>query len=150
VLLDEVPAPRWSPAARYDGTLLLRETSILPASVRDNVAYGCPVTDDQVWAGLHRVGLAERIRELEDGLSTRLDRSGHPLTPAEGRLLLVARAHVADPRLLVVDGLLDGLDAAERAGLQAHLAGRGTCVVLSSELGAARAMERFVALGGGR
>ena len=57
--------------------------------------------------------------DLDDRLDTHLTRDGRPLSDSQLRRLMLARAFVARPRLLLIDGLLDALsDDAANALLQ--------------------------------
>ena len=71
---------------------------------------------------LESVGLWETVQALPEGLRTPLSATGVPLSRGEASRLLVARAIVGLPRLIVVDELLDGLDASSR-----HLALAALC-----------------------
>ncbi|HHH31168.1 MAG TPA: ATP-binding cassette domain-containing protein, partial [Polyangiaceae bacterium] len=63
---------------------------------------------------LRQVGLADKLAMLPHGLDTRLLPNGSPLSRTEARRLQLARALVQRPRLLILDGALDGL------GLEPH------------------------------
>lgn len=70
------------------------------------------------------------------GLGSRLDASAASLSPAEQRLVLLARAKACRPCLLVVERADDGMDAAERSQLRGALADaaqQGSCVLMSAE-----------------
>ena len=56
------------------------------------------------------MGLSERVARLPEGMATLITPEGSPLSSNEVRRLAVARAIAARPRLLLIDGLLDGLD----------------------------------------
>jgi len=58
---------------------------------------------------LHAVGLSDKLATLPQGLDTRLLPNGSPLSRTEARRLQLARALVQRPRLIVIDGALDGL-----------------------------------------
>lgn len=95
---------------------------------------------------LKKFGLTDAINELPDGLETILLPSGAPLSKKQARVLMLARALLMKPRLIVVDGLLDGLsvDDFERAfrALQPSQSGWSLIVVTSQrEIG-----ERFDAI----
>jgi len=93
---------------------LVRALEVFPGSVIDNVRLGredsslADVTD-----ALRRVGLHDELLSLPDGLSTKLHPSGRPLSSRQAWRLMVARAILGQPRLLVVDGVLDQFDHAE-------------------------------------
>jgi ABC-type bacteriocin/lantibiotic exporter with double-glycine peptidase domain len=59
---------------------------------------------------LEMVGLADRVARLPQGTATPLSSDGLPLSSNEIARLSIARAIAGRPRLLLVDGLLDGLD----------------------------------------
>jgi putative ABC transport system ATP-binding protein len=93
---------------------LVRGIEIFPGSVIDNVRLGredlslADVTD-----ALRRVGLHDDVLGLPDGLSTRLHPNGRPLSSRQAWRLMVARAIAGSPRLLVIDGVLDHIDASQ-------------------------------------
>ena len=58
---------------------------------------------------LRKVGLLEEVLTLPDGLNTLLQTDGAPLTQSQAARLMLARAIVGRPRLLLIDGALDGL-----------------------------------------
>ena len=76
-----------------------------------------PEAQAAMQAALDQTGLGEVVRGMPDGLQSRLLTGGLPLTGRQRIRLLVARALVMQPRLLLVDELLDGLDEATLAAL---------------------------------
>ena len=64
---------------------------------------------------LRSLNLLDEFRQLPHGLSTRMQPSGRPLTEGQRRRLMIARAVVSKPRLLLVDGLLDRMPDSECA-----------------------------------
>lgn len=62
---------------------------------------------------LNKLGLNEAINALPDGLDTYLLPSGAPLTNMQARIFMVVRALLMQPRLIVIDSLLDGLHGDE-------------------------------------
>jgi len=84
-------------------------------SLFENVRLGrSELGQDEVEQALDAVGLLDDIASLEDGLDTDLSPSGAPLSTAQGRLLLLARAITGRPALLILDGILDEMDEAAR------------------------------------
>ena len=76
---------------------------------------------DEIRQALTRVGLLDDLLHRPDGLNLRLKIGGAPLSGNQRTRLLLARALVQRPRLLLIDELLDGLDNASFAQLSAAI-----------------------------
>ncbi|NCY02515.1 MAG: ABC transporter ATP-binding protein, partial [Planctomycetia bacterium] len=80
-------------------------------TVAENVRVGrADLSAADVRRSLEMVGLADRVARLPQGVATPLASDGMPLSSNEISRLSIARALAGGPRLLLVDGLLDGLD----------------------------------------
>lgn len=91
--------------------LLVRDLDIFTGSIEENLRLGqLTLTHDQIYASLQAVGLGERVKQLPQGLNTLLSQSGYPLSIEESHRLMIARALLQKPRLLILDGFLDLLD----------------------------------------
>jgi ABC-type bacteriocin/lantibiotic exporter with double-glycine peptidase domain len=92
----------------------IQHIETLEESIITNLTLQHPETSLQdVQYILSQLGLIEAINALPNGLETLLLPSGAPLTNMQSRILMVARAILMEPRLIVVDGLLDGLHGDE-------------------------------------
>ena len=108
------------PSARYETVALIHPSDLIHGSIRENISLGNPqLTEHDIWHALAEVQLRERVEEL--GLQTIIPPQGGPLSIAEQRAILVARAIINQPRLVVADGILDGLPRANRDHLQQTL-----------------------------
>jgi putative ABC transport system ATP-binding protein len=113
VALHELDGERWRQQVE-----LVREIGIFAGSVLDNVRLGREQLDeDRVRAALAAVALESVVARLPDGLHTELATGGAPLSPGQARRLMLARAIVARPRLLLLDEALGHLDAASQAAI---------------------------------
>ncbi len=112
VLLDGVPLPALDPAYLTAAVVLTSEDAhVFETSVLENlrVARG-DVTADEARAALARVGLADWLAGLPDGLDTALGADARSVSGGERRRLLVARALVSRAPLLLVDEPAEHLD----------------------------------------
>jgi putative ABC transport system ATP-binding protein len=98
------------PATRRQIAFLGRP-EVFAGTLAENVRLG---RDDVSAADIRRafdaVCLADRVARLPNGLETSLSPDGRPLSNNEIGRLAIARATVGRPRLLLLDGSLDGLD----------------------------------------
>lgn len=90
--------------------VLARDCEILAGTLAENVHLGrASGTRAAVRACLEELGLREDLRRLPAGLDTILQPGGRPLTDSQARRVVLARALLSQPRLLLIDALLDGL-----------------------------------------
>ena len=92
----------------------IQHIETLEESILTNLTLQHPETSlHQVQEMLNKLGLSEAINALPKGLDTLLLPSGAPLTNMQSRMLMLARALLMTPRLIVIDSLLDGLHGNE-------------------------------------
>lgn len=117
-----------------DHLVLLRDATLWGGTIEDNIAAGRPLGVEAIRSALGQLGICERIEALPEGLKTEITASGAPLPSSLRTLLVLARALAGAPRLVLVDGLLDGLDAAtQQLALDALLsADRAFTAVIAS------------------
>jgi len=93
-----------------------RTPELFRATLRENIDLGrAGVGPNRVREALQQVGLWRAVQQLPDGLDTMLQTGGHPLSAAQCRQLMLARAIAGAPKLLVIDGLLDMLNPETRS-----------------------------------
>lgn len=92
---------------------LVRHVELFPGSVARNIKVGLDVDDARLIDALRTVGLLDELRGLPNGLDTEVQPQGRPLSHRQACRVMLARAIVRAPRLLIVDGLLDQLDHGE-------------------------------------
>ncbi len=108
---------------------------LVAASLRDNLRWAAPAASDaQVWAALEDAAAADFVRGLPEGLDTRLGDGGRRLSGGERQRLMLARALLRDPQLLILDEATSALDADNEAAIAAalgRLRGRMTIVLIA-------------------
>ncbi len=101
---------------------------------------------------LRRVALWERVKDLPEGLDTPLSPRGPELSAGEAVKLVVARALLADPRLVVVDEAVDDIDDdARTAVIDAlfHFGRRRTVILITQDAAVAARASRVLRLSEG-
>ncbi len=87
------------------------------ASVRENIAYARPeASDDEIVSAAQAASIHERILALPDGYGTIIAERGQTLSAGERQRIALARALLANPKVLILDEPTSALDEAnERA-----------------------------------
>ena len=115
ILLDGLDLRDLSLASLRRDVAIVKAPEIFAGTLVDNVRMGQPdLPLSEVRRALEAVGLGEMITGLPEGLHTELTTGGLPLSSGQVVQLHLARALVLSPRLLVLDEVLDTLDARAR------------------------------------
>jgi putative ABC transport system ATP-binding protein len=90
---------------------LVRGQDLVAGSILENVRFGRPgLSRSDVEAALDHVGLLTDIDRLDEGLETELMVGGRPLSSSQRSRLILARAIVGGPSLLLLDENLENLE----------------------------------------
>ncbi len=124
-----------------------QEPFLFHGTVRDNLTIGRPgATDADLDRACAAVGVAELIDRLAEGYDTPVHERGVSLSAGERQLLGLARAFLAEPRVLILDEATSNLDPQSEhrveAALETLLDGR-TAVVIVHRLSTARRADRI-------
>ncbi|MFK7930746.1 MAG: peptidase domain-containing ABC transporter [Myxococcota bacterium] len=124
VRFDECDLRELRPKAVRGCAALTRGPEVVSSSLIENIALGRPeVSAEQVRWAVAVAGLQEVVSGLEQGLDTELTPSGAPLSSTQVLRLMIARAVVGRPRIIVVDHTLDAFDVPARDELLGALTG---------------------------
>ena len=105
---------RWRAGIAYVG----QEGLVFADSVAANLAAGQgEINEERMWQTLEAVGLAARVRSFAGGLHHPLGGSGSALSGGERQRLLIARAMLRRPNLIILDEATAALDPAAEAGV---------------------------------
>ncbi|MDQ3850915.1 MAG: ATP-binding cassette domain-containing protein, partial [Actinomycetota bacterium] len=107
---------------------------LFSASVHDNIAYARPQADrEEVVEAARRAQAHDFIERLPDGYDTRVGERGLTLSGGQRQRIAIARALLANPRILILDDATSSVDASTereiKLGLAEAMAGRTTFVI---------------------
>jgi ATP-binding cassette subfamily B protein len=130
--------------------IVLQDSFLFSDTVINNIRYGRPsATDDEVMAAAQMARAASFIQRLPSGYQTVLGERGSGLSLGQRQLLAIARAALAEPRILILDEATSSVDTrTERLiqrALEELLHGR-TSFVIAHRLSTIRHADQVLAI----
>lgn len=137
-----------------DIATVAQEAHVFAGTLRENLSLARDdATDEDIAGALAATGADAVVASSPDGLDTRVGDGGHALSPADAQLVALARVHLLDPALVVLDEATADAETADASVLEAAAQGltRGrAAVVIAHRLTQAAAADRIVVLDRGR
>jgi ABC-type multidrug transport system fused ATPase/permease subunit len=134
--------------------VVLQETFLFDGTIRENVAYGRPgATGEEILAACRIARVDEFAESFEKKYDTIVGERGVRLSGGQKQRVSIARAIVADPRILILDEATSSLDSESEAliqeGLRYLMRGR-TTFVIAHRLSTIRRAEQILVVQDGR
>lgn len=158
----------WEGAIAYDGIPLrninkesmlsqvgdfVSQEELLDGSLIDNIKVGrTELTIDDVMAAIDCAGLQDYLNGLPEGIETRLVGGGRRVPGSVARKIIIARAVVGSPRLLLLDDFLMGVERKEKQRILDILMRKSdgrTVIVVSNDPFIMEKCDRVIFLNGG-
>lgn len=139
---------------RSQVAVVLQDTFLFNSTIRDNLLFGKPdASEEELVAAAKAAHAHAFVAALPDGYDTTIGERGVKLSGGQKQRLALARAILADPRILILDEATSSVDAeAEyliQQALEAVLADR-TALVIAHRLSTIRNADKIIALEEGR
>src|SRR3954454_14854435 len=134
--------------------VVLQDPFLFSGSIADNIRFARPdATDEEVRETAAAIGVDRVAARLKDGLDHVVREGGAGLSAGERQLISIARALLADPRILILDEATSNIDRPteiqiERA-LDRLLRGR-TSVIIAHRLATVRRADEILVIDHGR
>jgi ATP-binding cassette, subfamily B, bacterial HlyB/CyaB len=148
ILVDGVDLAQVDPAwLRRQVGVVLQENFLFNCSVRDNISLTDPgLAMEQVMQAAKLAGAHEFILELPEGYDTIVGEHGCSLSGGQRQRIAIARALVANPRILIFDEATSALDYESEAVIQqnmAHISQGRTVFIITHRLSTVRPAHRI-------
>ena len=134
--------------------IVLQETTLFAATIRENIAFGCPdASEAEIMAAAEAAQAHHFIQSMPDGYDTLVGERGVTLSGGQKQRMAIARALLKDPRVLILDDATASVDSATERQIQTALArlmqGR-TSFVIAQRLSTVHLADQILILDKGR
>jgi ATP-binding cassette, subfamily B, multidrug efflux pump len=134
--------------------MVLQDTWLFHGTIRENIAYGLDdATDEEIEAAAQAAHVDHFVRTLPDGYDTVLDDDATSVSQGEKQLLTIARAFLADHRILILDEATSSVDTRTEVLIQRAMTklmlGR-TSFVIAHRLSTIRDADTILVMDHGR
>ena len=155
VLIDGVDVRVWSmESLRSQIATIDQDVFLFSRTLAENIAFGVrrPVTREEIEAVAKQAQAHDFITSFKDGYDTVVGERGVTLSGGQRQRIAIARAFLADPRILVLDDSTSAIDSATEDQIQRALRnilhGR-TTFIITHRLSQIRWADRILVLRGG-
>jgi len=134
--------------------MVLQDTWLFKGTIRDNLAYGSETANaEQIESAARMAYVDHFVRTLPDGYDTVLNDDVSNISAGQKQLLTIARAFLADPRILILDEATSSVDTRTEALIQKAMTGlmeNRTSFVIAHRLSTIRDADTILVMNEGR
>lgn len=137
-------------ALRRSIAIVLQDTVLFRDTIRNNIKYGAQnATDEQMRAAARHARADTFIERLPNGYDTVLAEGGSNLSQGQRQLLAIARAVLADPKILILDEATSSVDTRTEMHIQQAMVAlmrNRTSLIIAHRLSTIRDADTIVVL----
>ena len=138
-------------ALRRQIGVVLQDGKLMPGDLFSNIVGSAPLSLEDAWDAARLAGLEEDIHEMPMGMQTVVGEGGGTLSGGQRQRLMIARAVVSRPRILLFDEATSALDNRTQAAVSQSLDRlKATRVVVAHRLSTILHADCIYVLDGGR
>ena len=134
--------------------IVLQDTVLFTGTIRDNIRYGrLDASDEEIKQAAITANADGFISRMHDGYETELSESGGNLSQGQRQLISIARAVLADPKILILDEATSSVDTRTEMHIQEamqELMKNRTCFIIAHRLSTIRNADNILVINDGR
>lgn len=134
--------------------IVLQDTVLFSDDIGTNIRYGkLEATDEDIQAAAHTANADTFIDRLPEGYHTLLSEGGGNLSQGQRQLLSIARAVLADPKILILDEATSSVDTRTEMHIQSAMIAlmkNRTSLIIAHRLSTIRDADKIVVIDGGQ
>ena len=134
--------------------IVLQDTVLFTDTIESNIRYGKPyASNDELYKAAATANADRFINRMPKGYQTMLTESGGNISNGQRQLLSIARAVLADPKILILDEATSSVDTRTEMRIQEAMVqlmkGR-TTLIIAHRLSTIRDADKIIVLDGGK
>ena len=134
--------------------MVLQDAWLYEGTIKDNLRFGnLNATDEQIVEAAKAANVDHFIRTLPGGYNMKMNQESSNISSGQKQLLTIARALLADPKILILDEATSALDNHSEAKVQEaieRLRKNRTAIIIAHRLSTIRNADRIVVLEKGK
>ncbi|MCL2098985.1 MAG: ABC transporter ATP-binding protein/permease [Oscillospiraceae bacterium] len=134
--------------------IVLQDTVLFTGTIRDNIRYGrLDASDKEIEQAAKTANADGFISRMRNGYDSELSESGGNLSQGQRQLISIARAVLADPKILVLDEATSSVDTRTEMHIQQamqELMKNRTCFIIAHRLSTIRGADNILVIEDGR
>ena len=142
----------WS-TLRQQTTIISQNPYLFSATLAENVLFDTSCTENEIQEIIEKLGLTSLLAQLPQGLATKVGQGGRELSGGQRQLVMMVRAFLQNPSLILMDEATANLDVLTEQQIQqvlpSFLAHKGA-VIVAHRLSTIKQMDRIIVLDQGK
>lgn len=139
---------------RHSIGIVLQDTVLFSDTIEENIRYGREdATLDEIKSAAEFANADEFIERLPDGYDTKLSEGGSNLSQGQRQLLSIARAVLANPKILILDEATSSVDTRTEMHIQSAMVAlmkNRTSLIIAHRLSTIRDADKIVVIDDGK